>query len=639
MSRRDQVVFFSKRDAIGPHMLGKAERLLDQPIDFSALDLNGLLEFHHIHQYFEQDLFLTHWTEVQIARYKSIIKDAFATLRSYFLGLTADQLIAAAGMLSFDNRENFWQLYRYFELHKKHDRAVFTTILMAHPQHIRDILPLSQLVDYYNAELRAFLMSYGESAELLLGHYEQKQDESSDYHFPKSLSDRDKEAIIETYLGSSEPNLNFIELAKNARAIKLSPKVRLKAKKTAAAITSEILTDENSLRVGVAASLSKDQTEPVIFEQDDNGDTIAVYGAAYLDKLQTPQQLFKVFCDLFLYTDEEGLISLVNKQAEMDTLEKIFMQGKNQYQKGILFERKSMLSLAQLGVFSHYLTHTGRSLEAVIEKFVHAFFDDKMGMSGLVFRMPAPELEPAEKIRLIAPEMDYLLRQFKNFVTDGAIDHELLHLDSGPVHFSELPSSIAKKYIYSSHETILLLQHWFFDENSILADRKDDIKNRQSVFHWLSSGKVMISDFEDYQLPYLHRIISDGFLYTDEAGAIQMVDPMMVFIAGKLRINGVISYWHISEIFRGALDRLVNEGLLQFSDRLLTTDEVSYLNYHLNMREFSDGKDLRNKYLHGSHDRDPERQKLDYLYFLRTLIVLLIKLRDDLLLKLNYPPK
>ncbi|SEN06983.1 hypothetical protein SAMN05192574_102357 [Mucilaginibacter gossypiicola] len=636
MSRLDQVVFFSKSDAIGPHMLGKAERLLNQTMDFSALDLNGLLEFHHIHQYFEHGLYLSYWTEQQIAAYKLVVKEAFVALRKFFLGLTAVDVLAEVGQLSFDNRENFWQLYRYFELYKKHDRSVFTAILAANPIHIRDILSIEKLVDFYNLELRAFLLTYEESAELLLSHYEQKHDRPSPYNFPKSLSDADREAIIEAYLGSAEPNLNYIELAKSARTIKLSPKVRLKAKRVAASITSEVLTDDNSIRMGVAASLSEKQTEPVIFEKDKNGDTIAVYGAAYLNKLQTEQQLFGVFSDLFLYTDDEGLISLVNKDSEMDTLEKIFMQAKNQYQKGILFERKNMLSLAQLGVFSHYLKHSGRSIEALIESFVHTFFKDQTSMAGLVFRMPAPGLEPAEKIRLIAPEMDYLLRQFKNFISDSAIDHELLRMDSGQLHFSELPSSVAKKYIYASHDTIRLLQHWFFDPTSILADRQDDMENRQTVFYRLVNQHVTIADFEDYQLPYLQQMITDGFLRTDEDGKIEIVDPMMVFIAGKLRINGCISYWHISEVFRGTLDRLVDEGFLKVSDRLLTTEEVSYLNYYLNMREFSNGKDLRNKYLHGSHDREPEQQQLDYLYFLRTLIVLLIKLRDDLMLKMNH---
>jgi hypothetical protein len=340
MSRLDRVVFFSKRDMMGPHMLGKAEKMLEGSSDFSGLDLNALLEFHHINQYFEHGLYLSHWTEDQILVYKEVIKSALASMRKFFLELAPEDLIPQIGELEFDNRENFWQLFRYFELHKKHDRQVFIEILSAFPRHIRDILPLAQLVQYYNSEIRAFLLTYEDSAELLLGHYEQKKtDEPSDYHFPKSLCDTDKESIIEAYLDTEEPNLNFVDLARNARTIKLSPKVRLKAKQTSSVITEKILTDDNSYRIGVGASLARDQAEPVTFEQQESGDTIAIYGGGYLDKLQTDMDLFNVFSNLFLYTDEEGLISLVNKDAEMDTLEKIFMQSKNEYQKGIVSYR------------------------------------------------------------------------------------------------------------------------------------------------------------------------------------------------------------------------------------------------------------------------------------------------------------
>jgi hypothetical protein len=637
MSRVDRVIFFSKRDMMASHMLGKAEKLLEGPPDFSVLDLNALLEFHHIHQYFEHGLFLTHWTENQLLGYKKVVKDALAAIRKFLLGLAPEHLIPEIEKLEFNNWENFWQLFGYFELYKKHDRQIFVEILSAFPRHIRDILPIAQLVQFYNNELRSFLFTYEDSAEILLGHYEQKQtDEPSDYRFPKSLSETDKESIIEAYLDTEDPNLNFVDLARNARTIKLSPKVRLKAKQTSSRITEKILTGDNSYRIGVGASLAKDQVEPVILEEQESGDTIAIYGGGYLDKLRTDMELFNVFSNLFLYTDEEGLISLVNKDAEMDTLEKIFMQSKNEYQKGIVFERKSMLSMAQLGIFSHYLKDSERSIESVINNFVHTFFKDWFGMQNLVFNMPSTELNPAEKIRLIAPELDYLLRQFQNFVTDGAIDHELLRLDSAPVHFSNVPSLVGKKYVFSTHEKIRLLQHWFFDPNSILADRKADIENRQTVFQTLATKRTLKSDLEDYQLAYLERIVEDGFLHIDEDGVIEMVDPVLIFIAGKLRENGFISYWHIAQPFRDAMDRLLDEGYLEVSDRLFTANEVSYLNFHLNMKEFSNSKDLRNKYLHGSHDRDEKHQEMDYLYFLRTLIVILIKLRDDAILKRSY---
>jgi len=622
---------------MGPHMLGKSEKLLEGSPDFSGLDLNALLEFHHINQYFEHGLYLSHWTENQILVYKQVIKNALAAMSKFFLGLAPEDLITQIGELEFDNRENFWQLFRYFELHKKHDRQVFIDILSAFPRHIRDILPLAQLVQYYNSEIRAFLLIYDDSGELLLGQYEQKKtDEQSDYHFPKSLSNTDKESIIEAYLDTEEPNLNFVDLALNARTIKLSPKVRLKAKQTSSGITEKILTDNNSYRIGVGASLARDQAEPVIFEQQESGDTIAIYGGEYLDKLRTDMDLFNVFSNLFLYTDEEGLISLVNNDAEMDILEKIFMQWKNEYQKGIVFEQKSMLSMAQLGIFSHYLKDSERSIESVIKNFVYAFFKEWFGMKNLVFNMPQAELGPAEKIRLIAPELDYLLRQFQNFVSDGAIDHELLRLDSAPIHLSNVQSLVGKKYVFSTHEKIRLLQHWFFDPNSILADRKEDIENRQTVFQTLTTKRTLRSDLEDYQRAYLDRIVEDGFLHIDDKGVIKMVDPVLIFIAGKLRENGFISYWHIAQPFRDAMDRLIDEGYLEVSDRLFTADEISYLNFHLNMKKFSNSKDLRNKYLHGSHERDEKCQEMDYLYFLRTLIVILIKLKDDVVLKRKY---
>ncbi|WP_091168427.1 hypothetical protein [Mucilaginibacter gossypii] len=81
------------------------------------------------------------------------------------------------------------------------------------------------------------------------------------------------------------------------------------------------------------------------------------------------------------------------------------------------------------------------------------------------------------------------------------------------------------------------------------------------------------------------------------------------------------------------MDRLIAEGLLNVSDKLFTKDEVSCLNFHLNMKEFSNSKGRRNKYMHGSYEQDTKQQQVDYLYFLRTTILIPIKLRDDAVLK------
>ncbi|QQL50272.1 hypothetical protein [Mucilaginibacter ginkgonis] len=634
MTLLDRVIFFSKEDLAGTPMLEKAEKLLEKKHDFGQLDLNALLEFHHIHQYFENDKYLDSWTSSQRAAYAAILKNAMTAIRNYMRNMIPAKVMEEAALLEYNNQENFWELIRYFELYKSIDDALFFAILNAHPHHIRYILPLKQIVQHYNLTLRSFLMTSEESAELLLAHYEQKNTTPSNYHFPKSLTDTDKQTIITSYLKSDDPNLNYIELVRNSKNLKLPPKILLKAKQAANKIKEEILNEENSMKMSVGATLDKKQAEPVTYKNE-GGDTRVTYGGLFLDSLKTELKLFAVFSQIFLYTDQEGLITLVNKDTEMDVLEKIGMQSKNEYHTSFVFAKKDMLSIAQLGIFDHYLKEKGRSIENLLQNVIKDLFVDHFKVNELSFAMPDPSLSAIGKIRLLAPEMEYLLKQYKDFVTHKQIDHELLQIDSNPVFFSELPSLLPKKYIYSSHESIRVIQYHFYDQNSVFAMRKRSEKP-MTLFKRLESGNLGRSDFEDYQLPYLDQAVAAGDLLIDDNGFIGMADPIKVIIAGKLRKNGTISYWHYGEEFRIEVDRLIAEGLLTTSDQLFTIDETSYLNYYLNKKEFTNGKDLRNKYLHGSNIKDEKQQEIDYLYFLRTFIVILLKLKDDLILSQHH---
>jgi hypothetical protein len=74
-----------------------------------------------------------------------------------------------------------------------------------------------------------------------------------------------------------------------------------------------------------------------------------------------------------------------------------------------------------------------------------------------------------------------------------------------------------------------------------------------------------------------------------------------------------------------------SRGWLVRRESLLTEPEGSYFNYYLNQAEFSNGPDLRNKYLHGSQaDADDEEQHFQtYITALKLLIALVIKINDD----------
>ena len=70
-------------------------------------------------------------------------------------------------------------------------------------------------------------------------------------------------------------------------------------------------------------------------------------------------------------------------------------------------------------------------------------------------------------------------------------------------------------------------------------------------------------------------------------------------------------------------------------DTLFNRLEQSYFNYYLNKREFTNGLDLRNSFMHGSNPKSEEIQKKYYYILLRILVLVVLKIHDDQVLRLK----
>lgn len=101
----------------------------------------------------------------------------------------------------------------------------------------------------------------------------------------------------------------------------------------------------------------------------------------------------------------------------------------------------------------------------------------------------------------------------------------------------------------------------------------------------------------------------------------------------ELYFNEVLSYNHLDENKQKAIDILLEKGILKYEDTLFSKPEQDYLNYILNMSEFSNGLDLRNKYLHGTQGSDEKVHINDYFIFLRILILCILKINDEFCLE------
>ena len=91
------------------------------------------------------------------------------------------------------------------------------------------------------------------------------------------------------------------------------------------------------------------------------------------------------------------------------------------------------------------------------------------------------------------------------------------------------------------------------------------------------------------------------------------------------------SYFHLSDRGRAVADEMVAKGWVERRSSLLSEAEGKYFNYFLNAVDFSNGPELRNKYLHGSqvNAEGEDAHFHTYMTALRLIVALVIKMNDD----------
>lgn len=617
----------------GGDQLSKAENLLDNFNAAADFSLNDLLEFYNIKLYFDNNLFLTTWTEDKKKSYKANVELAYNQLKERIYKVTDESLEQGLTDIEYNFYDDYWSLLNNINDLKKITDTTLTEVLGKHPRQISYILKEKKLVDKYDKTIRKFLIGYSDSAQILLSSLEEKDTfgRREKNHFPKSLTLNDKEAIINSYLDTEDPNLNYVRLIENSRdtsEFKLSAKTRLKAKKKSKELNDKVLENGHTWNVGVGVSLSKDQKEPFKFKRE--GTTFeASYSESFIDMLPTDLDLFLVFKYLFFYTDEKNLISLVSKQSELDVLERTFMKSKNEYEIGFSFFRKENLSNLQLYILSDYLKRKNKSLESIINSYVTSL-NERISPNKIVFKLPLNESSYLEKIRTLTPDFEFFLKQYKLLIDEKSIDLELIQISSTPIRISEIYSNKTKKYLYSDDNLILQLKYLFFSDQSHLFYVKHFENKYHCLFDLLTNENVKLEYFENYQKDTIQSLINDGYLKLSNDEYVTLNKEILIYLIGELHHKEVISYWNYPVQCRPVMEELIEKKLVIAENTLLSRQERNYFNFYLNKKEFTNGYDLRNKYLHGTNAFSEKEHEFDYHRLLKLIILTLLKIDDEL---------
>ena len=143
----------------------------------------------------------------------------------------------------------------------------------------------------------------------------------------------------------------------------------------------------------------------------------------------------------------------------------------------------------------------------------------------------------------------------------------------------------------------------------------------KSVFGGVSIGKLMFYKRNKKVIKREHVSDVDAEWRRFEAAKGQAVDQLK-----ELYEKNVISMQYIKSPI---LKEMITKGEIVTDNKLLTKPEYQYFDYLLNNSEFSDGKAIRNRYIHDSIITDEKTMTMDYYILLKVMIMIIIKINDD----------
>lgn len=642
----NHVHFFSKDDLSVGYNLSLAEKRIKEISEGNKpTEIDRVVELWHIRQLFKENCRLQKWTDEEYNQLKTKVDGFNNIIAQFFNQITPDKLKKEYESLQRGYKKTFWEIIDSFNLFKIIGEDILKEILTDTHNNLYYVLSCKGLVEKFKETIREVLINDKKSAELLLDEYTKKKElPEKKLYFPSNLTIADKEQIINDYLDSEGPNLNYVRLISQVKNIKdginLSPQTRLKAERVATKINDDFWKKNQGAGFHWSTEVlfsDNPNIQPVDIDFNSNDlHSRFIYSIPYINKCNNLQRVGNCIT-LFGWLNQRRLLNLVNKSCDVSSFEPMFSDfGRFSYTTYTSFTQKNELARCQLLGYGNVLKKLGCSFETELKQFYEIYLKEEFGYPGLTISFPREDYSALDKCRIICPELDNVVKQYNVFVEYDDIDKDLIRL-SGPIKVEDGNSLFINKYYEladNNTELGFILWNLFGETNALLCYVEPfKEKNYHSFMDLLQNEKkVLYSNYQEFQKRCINRLIDNSIITTDTDGTLHITDEKRIKVLKELWEFGVCSYWHYDESERQYLDELFAKGWLTKDGHLLSKPERDYFSYYLDNSKFTNGPALRNHYAHGSNPpADDEQTHVEaYLVFLRLLAIIILKIQDDL---------
>lgn len=294
------------------------------------------------------------------------------------------------------------------------------------------------------------------------------------------------------------------------------------------------------------------------------------------------------------------------------------------YKKGTAFDMLESLSDIQMAGYVKQLNVLGINIEDIVKWFFESYLVEEFGVRNFTCNMPEPNDSLLSKCKTLASAIDGVLSKYKMFCDDGEIDTELFRYITDSPRIKDVPSLIKNKYCYANSDDIVKEMNFMFSDQNMLAYTERTGSKYDNLVQLILNEKIGIADCQPYNQEAIRWLIERGVIYLEDE--VIKCQKERVFILKELYEKNVISMQYIKSPI---LKEMITKGEIVTDNKLLTKPEYQYFDYLLNNSEFSDGKAIRNRYIHDAIIIDERTMTADYYTLLKVIIMIIIKINDD----------
>lgn len=620
----EKIKYYDSSDLAYDYMIERAIQFVDQYGESPNFNnINLVLAAYNVYL-----LLIKAKLKSAYLHYASIAKTYIKHCNIYFSNLNNDNIKCSHNIPMQLYQEDYWQLFNNTKLYYSIDKKIVKFLLYKLTPSLTAILKHPQIVNVYSREITCYIIKNQYSILFILDYYFTYNKESTKkFILPKELTSKILLWLINKKLSSNNISPQYLRLIENSTnsTLIIPDKMKVKAKRCRKQIESEILSTNSSM-ISNMKIVFKNIDELIKIDFQPPNLTITL-DKSWIDENNHNDYLFANLFIFYFICDINYRAKFIANKTDSTKLEDLISKplGLNDYFQPLLSRIQEDLAHLFIMSYDKLLLTQNKRIEDLLKWFYTEFIAEEFHVHKFIFNSSSTNTTFIEKCRNLCSEIDSILKQYQLYYENNDIDRDLLEINSKPLLFSQLESYDKNKYAYIVDTEYINSMNLLFSDQSYLNLITKLLDTNKTFISEIINPTIdlFLTDFDESQKKLIKKLQQQQLIILNQQNQI---------IAKKNNIEVLKDFYENSCICNKAYQKQLNKLNIEckYTNSLFSTSEVDYLNFILNKKQFPNGHDLRNKYIHGSQSQNEISQLNDYYLLLMIHCFIALKIYDEL---------